>query len=1684
MTRNRTKRLMAYLVAVCMLVGLFPGITLVASADEAPVTVASSHYNTNQGDGITLMKKAEPNGDGTVDISIGAYTTGEVVSHEIQTPTDIVLVLDTSGSMDDRGTVITGYNLVNGSNQSWSFLGWSETRYGFNSTSTIYYVQRNDAYIPVTYAGNDNNDYDYYTDGSKYYYPIMDGNYTGRDNGYDVVQFYSAQTETTAVDKLTLLQTSVKAFIADIAARNANVAEASQHRVAIVTYAGSSNTVKGLTAVNPSTEASFNTAIDGLSASGATRIDLGMSTASNILLNKTSSVDRENVVIAFTDGVPTTNTAFSQSVAGSAVNTGATIKSLGATVYTVSMTPGTDASADISFVTSSSPEISRTNQFMHFLSSNYPNSSYSNETLYGGEGGSIASGYYMTTDDTTALEQIFDKISANIGTPHITMGSSASLTDSISSYFNLAEGTSSIAIKTVAKTADGWAETGVEDDTIDYELSNDGKTINVTGFDFDENYVSQENRGTEETPFYGKMLLITMTVVPNYNIIDAGASVHNGSVPTNADNAFLSDSNGITRAEVARPTLALPKVTYSYTIEGANETEYKSYYRLADNDTNLTVEPNISRTGYDFSGWSTSDVTINEGTYTMPNKNIEFTGNFTAKEYDVKYFYDGVVPAGASEQLPSSQAYDYNTTVNVENKPEIAGYTFSGWYTDDVTVTGGSPNTFTMPAHEVDFYGSFTPRNDTVYKVEYYFENLDDDNYAIDPNAGYERTGTTATTASAELKTFEGFTLNSGISTISGTITGDGSLVLKLYYQRNRHNVSYRYVLTVPGDANPTADELTTYEAEYKYDAPVTVKPDATATNYNFVGWNTNNVENFTTDTADFTMPDNDVQLRGYFNPASGIEYEIRHYLQNETLDGYDEDTNNIVVLTGTQDETVTINTANVDTYTGFTFVADHANNVLTGTVDGTNKLVLKLYYDRAKYNVTYEIVGESYGATIPTDDTDYAYGTTVDIKPDLSVTGYIFSGWDTEDATVEDGKFTMPAKDVTLRGRFSPAVVEWTEKHYLENIDGTPDVVIDGKGYDLDDTPTGNITHNNTTGATITVNAGHYPGFVFNTATTDTENAKNGLPPLDNNAITTTVKADGTLVVKFYYDRIKYNVEYEITGIAPIGVTVPNKESYPYDKEITVADDPSVAGYSFEGWNTNHVEGFTDTTTKFNMPNNDVILTGSFTALPAKYTVKHWLENLDGDTTTGENIDGMGWYTLDADATEEHTDRRTGALVEAVPKNYAGFSPRTDNVLEGKIAGDGSLVINVYYDRHRYNVSYLYQDDGKQPDNPPSIPDEYAKTGIQYGTELTVEDGMVLDGYTFDGWHTLTATVTEKQDGSLVYAMPDHDVIFLGKFVKKSNPKPPGGGPGGGANTRILTYESNGGTEYDQEVYGYGREVDITKAPEREGYTFEGWYLDENFTEEVDTVTMNKNITVYAKWHYTGDKTTVPDGLEGSDHFAYVIGYPDGTVRPSANITRAEVASIFFRLLKDETRDKYLTDVNNFADITDDAWYKKNVATLAALGIIEGRTATEFMPDYMITRAEFAAICARFDNSETDIVDTFTDVAGHWAENDIHEAAAHGWIKGYEDNTFRPEQFITRAEAMTLINRVLCRVPENASDLLDGMVKWSDNMDEDAWYYLAIQEATNSHDFSMKDETFEKWISLNEVYDWAKYEK
>lgn len=375
--------------------------------------------------------------------------------------------------------------------------------------------------------------------------------------------------------------------------------------------------------------------------------------------------------------------------------------------------------------------------------------------------------------------------------------------------------------------------------------------------------------------------------------------------------------------------------------------------------------------------------------------------------------------------------------------------------------------------------------------------------------------------------------------------------------------------------------------------------------------------------------------------------------------------------------------------------------------------------------------------------------------------------------------------------------------------------------------------------------------------------------------------------------------------------------------------------------------------------------------------------------------------------------------------------------------------------------------------DNPSDVTppaDDYIRTGTAYTAKA---QEATHQGYSFKGWFTDDACTLSYTDGTVLST----DTILYGKWEKIATPPSSGGGGSHVTKYYILHYESNGGTKYEDEKYKENTVVILDKIPKRVGYTFTGWYADKELTDKITSVKMTSDKTVYAGWQ----ATDVPNYLNNENHFAYIVGYEDGTVRPNANISRAEVAAIFFRLLKDDVRDDNLTANSVFTDVAFGKWYNKSISTMAKIGIVKGRTANAFAPNAPITRAEFAAICSRFDRSNVEIKSDFNDISGHWAEKEIRRAASLGWIQGYTDGSFKPDQNITRAEAASMINRMLHRLPETVDDLLDGMIQWPDNQPSD-WYYINMQEATNSHDFKQKGEINEYWTKLTANPDRDRY--
>ena len=358
----------------------------------------------------------------------------------------------------------------------------------------------------------------------------------------------------------------------------------------------------------------------------------------------------------------------------------------------------------------------------------------------------------------------------------------------------------------------------------------------------------------------------------------------------------------------------------------------------------------------------------------------------------------------------------------------------------------------------------------------------------------------------------------------------------------------------------------------------------------------------------------------------------------------------------------------------------------------------------------------------------------------------------------------------------------------------------------------------------------------------------------------------------------------------------------------------------------------------------------------------------------------------------------------------------------------------------------------------------------------VTIHAGS-RSNYTFIGWTTSSGvTFANAAKADTTFKMPAKAVEVTANWKytgsDSDNDKD---------DDYTLKYVTNGGKVISSETKSrsWVKDYEDLPTPTRSGYRFEGWYYDTRLTDKVtDDVKVNKTVvTLYARW----SSSETPGMLNDEDHFAYVQGYSDGNVHPYGLISRAETTTIFFRLLTDEVRDDNLLTSNTYTDVTNDYWANTAISTMTGLGIVQGRSATTFDPKAPITRAQFAAICARFDTGVSSGSRTFSDISGHWAEKYIERAAELGWIQGFADGTFRPDTYITRAQAMTMINRVLNRTPEDEEDLLEGMKVWPDCNPGD-WFYLAVQEATNSHDY--KDRGGEVWTKLTRDPDWTRYER
>lgn len=682
-----------------------------------------------------------------------------------------------------------------------------------------------------------------------------------------------------------------------------------------------------------------------------------------------------------------------------------------------------------------------------------------------------------------------------------------------------------------------------------------------------------------------------------------------------------------------------------------------------------------------------------------------------------------------------------------------------------------------------------------------------------------------------------------------------------------------------------------------------------------------------------------------------------------------------------------------------------------------------------------------------------YFTGDTITLPADPTREGYIFEGWsvkvlpaendadhldadgadDAADETLlkAGGTYTITAGGVIFTAQWEARTdTPYTVEHYLENLDGS---------YALDTTE----PLKGTTDTTVTAAAKSYDNFTYDSTVPGTVASGN-------------IAGDGSLVLKLFYTRNTYDYTVRHIKQLPDGTydeanaeveTLSGK--FEALAAVTAKDYGSHYPTNDAGTKQNiKIEKNLTIDVKYDLDNHTLTFETNGGSAIDPVTVRHGNAVARPADPTKDKYTFIGWY-VDPEFTEEYD---FATVLEADKTIYAKFeltsTPIGDiyvryDVLHIKQLPDGS------YDLANAEVEHL---SAKKDTTVTAVVKDYSATHhINVNSTLSKLTDTAIQPY-------------PGADGKPVYTILSvyYDLDF-----------------------HTLTFDTMGGSRIDPVTVRHGNAVAKPKDPVNGGYIFDGWYTDKTYRTPYNFATvLTQDTTIYAKWFLIAlpgvtIKKTTPK-LNTSDHFAYVQGYPDGTVKPTGNITRAETAAILFRLMDEGSRKTYYSTKSGFRDVATGSWYNTYVATLNNAGVITDSSNGYFRPNEAITRAELAAMLANFTET-AGAANYFNDVsARYWAANAIAICAKLGWITGYPDGSFRPDRNVTRAELMAMINRATGRAPKSADAFLPGMKTWSDNT-ADKWYYLDVQEATNSHSYTVKDS--EKWTALNADPNWSLYE-
>lgn len=645
---------------------------------------------------------------------------------------------------------------------------------------------------------------------------------------------------------------------------------------------------------------------------------------------------------------------------------------------------------------------------------------------------------------------------------------------------------------------------------------------------------------------------------------------------------------------------------------------------------------------------------------------------------------------------------------------------------------------------------------------------------------------------------------------------------------------------------------------------------------------------------------------------------------------------------------------------------------------------------------------------------------------------GYDFKGWKIGNAVLTAGAaYTVDEDDMVFTAQWEARTdTPYTVEHYLENLDGS---------YALDTTE----PLKGTTDTTVTAAAKSYDNFTYDSTVPDTVASGN-------------IAGDGSLVLKLFYTRNTYDYTVRHIKQLPDG----SYDEANAEVETLSGKFEALAAVTAKDYGSHYPTNDADTKqnikiekgltidVKYDLDEHTLTFETNGGSAINPVTVRHGNAVARPADPTKDKYTFIGWYA-DPEFTEEYD---FATVLEADKTIYAKFeltsTPIGDiyvryDVLHIKQLPDGT------YDLANAEVEHL---SAKKDTTVTAVIKDYRATHhVNVNRTLSKLTGTAIQPYM-------------GVDGKPVYTILSvyYDLDF-----------------------HTLTFDTMGGSRIDPVTVRHGNAVAKPKDPVNGGYIFDGWYTDKTYRTPYNFATpLTQDTTIYAKWFLivlpgvTVKKNTPK--LNTADHFAYVQGYPDGTVKPAGNITRAETAAILFRLMDEGSRKTYYSTKSGFRDVASGSWYNTYVATLNNAGVITDSSNGYFRPNEAITRAELAAMLAKFSET-TGAANYFNDVsAKYWAANAIAICAKLGWINGYPDGTFRPDKNVTRAELMAMINRATGRAPKSADAFLPGMKTWIDNT-SDKWYYLDVQEATNSHSYTVKGS--ETWTALTSDPNWSLYE-